>query len=173
MHSYSRLGLVATVAGCIAVNASTVFCQAPPSSTAQAPANETAPAQILPNDDRIQLIGRVDDRNPLKPRLAYPGTEIRLRVRGGSLRLIVSSDSDKSALTIVVDHGAPRLQLLHAGSNDVTLAAVPAEGDHTFEMVKRTETWQGILTVESIRLRHSGVPEESRAPISGCRGATP
>ena len=113
---------------------------------------QALPAQVLLNNDRIQLIGRIDDRNPLKPRLAYPGTEIRLRLHGASIHLVVSSDSDKSALTIVIDHGAPRLQLLHAGSNDLTLTAVPAAGDHTFEIIKRTETWQGILTIESISL---------------------
>jgi lysophospholipase L1-like esterase len=106
----------------------------------------------LPNDDRIQLIGRIDDRNPLKPRLAYPGTEIRFRMHGPLLHFVVSSDSDKSALTIVVDHGAPRLRLLQKGTNDLALAATPAEGDHTFEIIKRTETWQGILTFESVNL---------------------
>jgi lysophospholipase L1-like esterase len=141
--------MIATVAGCFAASASTLFCQTPP---APATATQGQPAQILPNDDRIQLIGRIDDRNPLKPRLAYPGTEIRLRLHGASLVLSISSDSDKSALTIVVDHGAPRLQLLQKGSSDLTLVATPAEGDHTIEIIKRTETWQGILTFESISM---------------------
>jgi lysophospholipase L1-like esterase len=162
MQTQFRLAISATVAGCLAANVGTLFCQTLPTGAAQAqPAQisptQTQPAPILPSDDRIQLIGRIDDRNPLKPRLAYPGTEIRLRLHGASLRLSISSDSDKSALTIVVDHGAPRLQLLHAGSNDLTLSAVPAEGDHTFEIIKRTETWQGILTFESISLPEDAV----------------
>ncbi len=148
MHFYSRFGIVAITIGCLAAKACTLFCQ----SQASAPAQQVQPAQILPTDDRLQLIGRIDDRNPLNPRMAYPGTEIRLRLRGASIHLLVSSDSDKSALTIVVDHGAPRLQLLKKGSNDLTLAATPAEGDHTFEIIKRTETWQGIVTFESISL---------------------
>jgi lysophospholipase L1-like esterase len=109
-------------------------------------------AQILPNDDRVQLIGRIDDSNPLKPRLAYPGTEIRLRLHGAWLGISIASDSDKSALTIVIDHGTPRLKLLHVGENELNLNAVPDAGDHTFEIIKRTETWQGILTFESISL---------------------
>ena len=152
MHSYFRFGVVATVAGCLAANACTLFCQFQPSTAAQAQSAQTAPAQILANDDRIQLIGRIDDRNPLRPRLAFPGTEIRLRLHGASMQIVVSSNSDKSALTIVVDHGTPRLQLLHAGSNDLPISVVPAEGDHTFEIIKRTETWQGILTFVSISL---------------------
>jgi lysophospholipase L1-like esterase len=137
-------------------------CQTTPTGAAK-----TQPAPVLdvpiqlvpisPSDNGIQLIGRIDDRDALKPRLAYPGTEIRLRLHGALMHLNVSSDSDKSALTIVVDHGAPRLQLLHAGSNDITISAVPAEGDHTFEIIKRTETWQGILTFESIRVPESAV----------------
>jgi lysophospholipase L1-like esterase len=162
MQTHFRLAIAATVAGCLAANVGTLFCQTQPTSatqaqTAQISPTQTQPATILPSDDRIQLIGRIDDRNPLKPRLAYPGTEIRLRLHGATLRLSISSDSDKSALTVVVDHGAPRLQLLHAGSNDLTLSAVPAEGDHTFEIIKRTETWQGILTFESISLPEDAV----------------
>jgi lysophospholipase L1-like esterase len=157
MQTHFRLAIAAAVAGWFAANVGTISSQTPPTGAGQtqpAPISPTLaqPAPILPSDDRIQLIGRLDDRNALKPRLAYPGTEIRLRLHGASMRLIISSDSDKSALTIVVDHGAPRLQLLHAGSNDLTLSAVPADGDHTFEIIKRTETWQGILTFEGIGL---------------------
>jgi lysophospholipase L1-like esterase len=173
MCALSRFARLATVAGCFAANAGVLLCQPQQSSMgaqdspAQGAAGQSLPAQsvavqgvpcpvlpveVLLNNYRIQFIGRIDDRNPLKPRLAYPGTEIRLRLHGGSMRLVLSSDSDKSALTIVVDHGAPRLQLLHLGLNDLTLSAAPAEGDHTFEIMKRTETWQGILTVESISL---------------------
>jgi lysophospholipase L1-like esterase len=152
MRSYFRFGIVATVAAGLGANTCTLHCQAQLAAAAQDQPAPIAQGQNLPNDDRIQLIGRIDDRNPLKPRMAYPGTEIRLRLHGASLRLIISSDSDKSALTIVVDHGAPQLQLLHSGSNELTLSAVPGEGDHTFEIIKRTETWQGILTFEAIIL---------------------
>lgn len=162
MHSYARLRLIAVVAVSLAANASAILCQTPRSTGAQAQPDQALPAQmpaapvqltkIYPNDGRIQLIGRIDDRDPLQPRLAYPGTEIRLRLHGAKMRIAMLSDSDKSALTIVTDHGAPRLQLLHGGSNDVVINAVPAEGDHTIEIIKRTETWQGILTFESIGL---------------------
>ena len=157
MPTHFRLAVAAAIAGGLAAHCDSVICQAPPTDgnktqAAQISPTPTQPAPILPNDERIQLIGRIDDRNPLKPRLAYPGTEIRLRLHGASIHLVVSSDSDKSALTIVIDHGAPRLQLLHAGSNDLTVSAVPAEGDHTFEVIKRTETWQGILIFEAISL---------------------
>lgn len=157
MHTHTRLALVTLVAGCLAVSVGTLLCQTQQAAGVQGEPAPPQPTTILPNDARIQLIGRIDDRNPLKPRLAYPGTEIRLRLHGASLGLSISSDSDKSALTIVVDHGAPRLQLLHAGSNDLTLEAAPAEGDHTFEIVKRTETWQGILTFQLVSLSDGAV----------------
>jgi lysophospholipase L1-like esterase len=162
MYAHSRVSIATTVAAYFAVLASTLFCQTPQSGGALglSAQNQVAPAQlaqVLPNDVRILFIGRIDDRNPLKPRLAYPGTEISLRVHGPLIHLALSSDSDKSALTVVVDHGAPHLQLLHRGSNDVTLPAGPAEGDHTFEIIKRTETWQGILTFESLSLPEGAV----------------
>jgi lysophospholipase L1-like esterase len=157
MYVHTRVALLTAFAGFLAANASMQLSNAQQRAEAQdQPAQgeniKPMPVAVWFNDDRIQIIGRVDDRDPLKPRLAYPGSEIRLRIHGSSVALGISSDSDKSALTIVVDHGAPRLQLLHAGRNDLRFAAVPAEGDHTFEIIKRTETWQGILTFESISL---------------------
>ena len=156
MYAHFRIAVAACAVGCLANNASTMRSWAQQSvETSNQPAPvetmKAMPVPVWPNDDRIQLIGRIDDRNPLKPRMAYPGTEIRIRMRGASLGLSMTSDSDKSALTIVIDHGAPRLQLLHKGPNDLSIA-VPVEGDHTIEIIKRTETWQGVLTFESISL---------------------
>ena len=54
--------------------------------------------------------------------LGYPGTGLTLRLQGDSLRLLLSSTADTSALTVVTDHGAPTLKTLHKGEQSLVLA---------------------------------------------------
>ena len=100
------------------------------------------------DDPRVLLLGQIDLNNPKRPRWGYPGTGLLLRFRGRSLSLQFRSDSDQSALTVVLDHGIPGLQLLKKGEQDLVLATALEAGPHTIEVYKRTETWQGIITFE-------------------------
>lgn len=121
------------------------------SSIAAARAQATSPLPLIPiNDPHLRLLGRIDDRDPAHPRLAYPGTGIEFRVMGTSANLEVRSDTPMSALTIVVDQGAPQLHLLTAGDNDVSIPLPLDNGPHIVQIYKRTETWQGILTLNGI-----------------------
>jgi lysophospholipase L1-like esterase len=113
-------------------------------------------APILPDNPKLQIVGRYDQRDPQHPRFGYPGTGMIFRFQGVSARLQVSSDSDKSALTVVVDHGVPSLQLLQKGANVVDLTGELQSSPHTIEIYKRTEAWQGILTVQGIQLSDGG-----------------
>jgi lysophospholipase L1-like esterase len=113
--------------------------------------------QVIGLDDpRIVLSGQIDTGNPKSPRLAYPGTGLLLRFQGTSLALHLSSDSEKSALTVVVDHGDPILHVLQKGAQTIVLANGLDAGQHTVEVVKRTETWQGIVTLFDIQTPSDG-----------------
>lgn len=117
----------------------------------------TSSATAIGMDDaRIVLLGQIDTGNPKSPRLGYPGTRIVVRFKGSSLALFLSCDSEKSALTVVVDHGAPTLQLLQKGEQKIVLASTLNAGRHTVEVYKRTETWQGIVTLRSVELPVDG-----------------
>ena len=110
-----------------------------------------SPATVIGMDDaRIVLLGQIDTGNPKSPRLGYPGTGFVVRFQGSSLALLLSCDSEKSALTVVVDHGVPALQLLQKGEQNVVLASGLDATSHTVEVYKRTETWQGIVTLGGI-----------------------
>ncbi len=122
-------------------------------SWAQAPAAEVT---IPPGDPRVEILGQYDGTNGQHPRFGYPGTGFVLRFRGGVLTAQVSSDSDKSALTVVVDHGTPELRVLQRGVNDVVLVSAQSPGPHIVEVYKRTETWQGTLTLIELRLQDGG-----------------
>ncbi|HKF46751.1 MAG TPA: GDSL-type esterase/lipase family protein [Terracidiphilus sp.] len=118
---------------------------------------QAIPTPLIPvNDSHLRILGRTDDRDPAHPRLAYPGTGIEFRLMGTSAELHVVSDSAASALTIVVDHGAPGLRLLAAGDNSVSIAMPVDNGPHTVQVYKRTETWQGILTLNGLSLAPGG-----------------
>ncbi len=111
---------------------------------------------VTADDPRLQLLGQIDQSNPKRPRFAYPGTGLRLRFQGSSLAFDLSSDSDKSALTVVIDHGAPALQLLQKGDQTLVITRGLEEGPHTVGVYKRTETWQGIVTLLGIELPQEG-----------------
>jgi len=111
---------------------------------------------ILPDNPNLQVVGRYDRRDAQHPRFGYPGTGILFRFQGADARLQISSDSDKSALTVVVDHGVPALRLLQKGANDIDLTGRLQDSPHTVEIYKRTEAWQGILTVQGLQLPDGG-----------------
>lgn len=106
---------------------------------------------IRPNDSRLTVLGRYDDRDPLHPRFAYPGSGFVCRFQGTSADLEITSTSADSALTLVIDHASPQLKVLTPGTNLVTIGPLDS-GPHTVEVYKRTETWQGIIALLDIRL---------------------
>ena len=122
--------------------------------TAAAQRRQPSPqSSLIPADDpRITLVGRYDNRDPLAPRFGYPGTGIAFRFKGSDVDLKIESNSEKSPLTLVVDHGKPKLVLLRQGENDVRPGEGLDDGAHVVHVYKRNETWQGILTFEGLRL---------------------
>lgn len=136
----------------VAVLAALISCFTQAGGAQTAPAEATA----LANDPRVVIIGRFDARDAEHPRFAYPGGGLIFRFQGSSARIRLTCDSGMSALTAVVDHGAPALLPLRNGSNDIALAANLTDGPHTVEVYKRTEAWQGLVTIQDIRLSAGG-----------------
>jgi lysophospholipase L1-like esterase len=118
---------------------------------------QPAALQIPISDPHLRLAGRADDRDPAHPRLAYPATGLEFRFKGTGATLLLTADTPNSALTIVIDHKAPTLAILKPGVNTVTLADNLDDFAHTAQVYKRTETWQGILTLEDLTLSPGAV----------------
>ncbi len=112
--------------------------------------HDSSPSDL--NDPRIQVLGRYDRQNALGLRFGYPGSGVRFRFEGKAVLLLVSSDTDKNALTIVVDHGDPALVLTAKGDNALAVASDLDPGSHTIEIYKRSDSSQGILTFKDIQL---------------------
>jgi len=123
---------------------------------AQPPAATGANLTVAMDDARIVLLGQIDTTDARRPRLGYPGTGMILRLEGGALSLRLSSTTDTSALTVVIDHGAPALKMLRKGEQTLVLASGLDPGPHVAEVYKRTETWQGVVTLTSIELSAGG-----------------
>jgi len=130
-------------------------CAILPGLTQTAPPSDVVNA-IGMDDARIVMLGQIDISSPKHPRLGYPGTGLLLRFQGSMLGLRLSSDTETSALTVIVDHGAPALMMLHNGEQSLAIASGLDAGPHTVEVYKRTETWQGIITLSSIELGADG-----------------
>ena len=125
-----------------------------------------------PSDPRIVLLGRVDKTDPAKPRFGYPGTGWTIRFQGTSVMVGVDSDSGTSALTVVLDGKQLSVEILQKGYNRFEVAAPPtspATWDassvvHTLEVLKRTETWQGVITFTDLMMGNSKLLSAPRLP---------
>jgi lysophospholipase L1-like esterase len=113
----------------------------------------TASQTISPADSRIQIIGRVDAHDPAKVRIAYPGVTLQFRFTGDLAMVELTSAADDTYVSVIVEGGKPQVHRLSKGVNEIAISAADlAPGPHTVEVVKRTETWQGVLTFTGLRL---------------------
>jgi lysophospholipase L1-like esterase len=113
----------------------------------------TMELRLVPaSDPRVAVMGRVDRPEPGRIRIGYPGVTLRVRFSGSSLALRVACDTPNSHLAVFVDGGEPRIVRLQKGESDVMLARGLAAGKHSVEVVHRTETWMGIVTVRGMLL---------------------
>jgi lysophospholipase L1-like esterase len=120
-------------------------------------AGPSAGVNTPPTDPRIVLLGRVDKTDPAAPRFGYPGTGWAIRFVGSSLTVGVDSDSATSALTLVLDGKQLPVAILQQGPNlvEVVVPAVAwdsAKVAHTLQVIKRTETWQGVITFRGLTM---------------------
>jgi len=117
---------------------------------------EDALEWVGPNDPHIAVMGRVDRTDPTRIRVGYPGVTLRLRFTGAALSARLLSSSGETRIAVIVDDGCPRVVHVTRGENDYVLATGLGAGEHLVEIVHRTETWQGILTVAGFRLAPGG-----------------
>jgi len=152
MHNSSSkkwIHLLGTLLLMLSLLAGTLFAQSENT-------NEQAPL-VLPSDPHIVLLGRCDFRDPNQPRFGYPGVTIKIRFAGSSLSARFLSDTENNSIDVIVDGAAPMVYPLPKGPGELELAKGLETGVHQAEIVKRTETWQGIITFLGIRLAKEGM----------------
>jgi len=111
-----------------------------------------APRLIGPDEPRIAYMGRLDRRQPGRPRLGFPGITIRARFEGPSLAVRLDDTDGHSSFAVGIDGQNPSILQCERGPHDYELASNLAEGAHSVDIVKRTEAWQGVVTFLGLRL---------------------
>ncbi|HXT20892.1 MAG TPA: SGNH/GDSL hydrolase family protein, partial [Thermoanaerobaculia bacterium] len=99
---------------------------------------------VPPNDPNVFYMGRVDCR-PAGPTFAFPGVSVRVRFEGSALDLRLSDSGTGTATTtnyydVSIDGGAPTRLAAAPGEHTYALARGLAEGEHSAEIVKRSES---------------------------------
>lgn len=100
--------------------------------------NEFIPA----SDTNIRYSGRIDDRDPGSVFFAYPGISIKVRFEGTSISAFLM-DYGTNFFNIIIDGGTPTVLSLSKTQTLYELASGLADGIHTVEIFKRTETSVG------------------------------
>lgn len=111
-----------------------------------AAAEQTIPAA----DPQIVRMGRTAEQPDGSLRFAYPGVSLKLAFTGQRLAVDAWSSGQHSYLEVVVDGGPP--QRIKIGAERATYPLVAAPGEHVVEIMHRSETWHGVVTLAGFTL---------------------
>ncbi|WP_419194496.1 family 16 glycoside hydrolase [Novipirellula herctigrandis] len=100
---------------------------------------------VVPADSSLVLLeGRSVRSEDGSVKIAYPGTKIKVAFVGPQLLMKYQATSDSVYVDVIVDStDTQRIQLRSGKHEQVLFSGSP--GEHTVEIHKRTEGWQGIL----------------------------
>lgn len=133
-----------------------------------APADSEGFIEVPPNHPSIYYYGRVDCSNPTAPAFAYSAVTVRVRFVGDGLQLRLHDYGKGGAqgtnyYDVLVDGGSPTVLQVDPMTQVYPLATNLAPGEHTVELVKRTESGGGSGKAELLGFRLHGSGAELRA----------
>lgn len=102
---------------------------------------------VLAGGDSIARMGRMADAPDGAVRFAYPGVSSIIRVEGRRLVLDASTTGGRSYLDVIVDGAYTRTIHLSPSRSTYRLAEDMAPGPHVVQVLHRSETWHGIVTL--------------------------
>jgi lysophospholipase L1-like esterase len=120
-------------------------------ASATAAEAEALPVAVANGDPHISFSGRWDQHDPAAARCAWPACAVRVRFHGSAANAVLAGGHD-IAFQVLID-GAPAstIQLADGQSVYQAASALP-ERDHTIELMKRTESFQGIASFKGFQL---------------------
>jgi len=103
---------------------------------------------IKANDSNIQYVGRIDFTNPLKPTYSFPGISIKAKFNGTTISAVIKDYGSGGATTtnyynVLIDDVVTLKLKVVVADTLYLLASNLTSGDHTVELVKRTESSVG------------------------------
>jgi lysophospholipase L1-like esterase len=118
-------------------------------------AGPVLPVSIGATDPNIQYVGRFDTRDPSGPRCAWSNSMVRLKFTGTALNVKLA-DTGQNQWQVIVD-GKPGNFIKSKGRAAVyAVAAELPQGEHTAELVKRTEAFNGATQFQGFELSAGG-----------------
>jgi len=114
--------------------------------------NMTNAASISARDSRITYMGRVALAGD-EARMGFPGITVRFVYRGPAPVLRLHAGSDNCYFNLACNGWDPVVIHLKPGENEIALptGVAPAEG-WLIELVRRTESWQGVASFQGLLL---------------------
>ena len=92
-------------------------------------------------DDLIRITGRVQRGDSVA--MFWPATSVLVRFKGNALKAFLRDERGRNYFNVIIDHDSVRYIKLDSGKNYYTLASGLSDGEHTVELIKRTEWDQG------------------------------
>jgi hypothetical protein len=103
-------------------------------------------------DAKLLFMGRTQKTPDGLVRVGYPGVTLRFAFEGTAARLQAACTSSDCIVLPFVDGQRQAPLRLNAGSNDVTLVTGLTTARHEIDLVRQTETWLGVMTLEGLTL---------------------
>lgn len=102
-------------------------------------------------DKHIAIMGRTHTNEDNSLSFGYPGVTLSLEVIGSALTMDARSTSDNSYLDVIVDQQA-RVVRLSSKTQTIELFKAASPGRHKVEIVHRSETWHGQVSINQFTL---------------------
>ena len=109
-------------------------------------------ADVRPDDPLVRYIGRFDTSETAGPRANWPASTVAFTVSGGSVSAKLKDSAGKNFWQVVINGQASSVLALEAGEKTYSIASNLPSGQHTIELVKRTESSQGLTQILGLSL---------------------
>jgi lysophospholipase L1-like esterase len=113
-----------------------------PSPTPSPTATATPTVTPVP-DSNVLFIGRFDTSNPTGPKFSWGTTTIKAAFQGTGIKVNLKSTGDNWFEVIIDGNVKTPINVTAQSASPIILASGLTNGNHTVELVKRTEAWVG------------------------------
>jgi lysophospholipase L1-like esterase len=141
-REFLGLGLTTLLSACVS-NAAPPTTPTPDEAATETRYADTTLRTYAPDDPNLQYTGRVDFSDPALPKYSAPGVSIRARFRGTGAAVLLKDEfkggTNRNYYDAIIDGDAVvKIAPEMVGERYEIVAGLP-NGEHTIELVKRTE----------------------------------
>jgi len=109
-------------------------------------------AVVRPNDSNLQTDGRINMLNPDVAEIYWPGSSLKLKFRGTSVKATLKDERGHNFFNIIIDDSVVLALKVDTVKTTYTLASGLSEGIHTVELAKRADWFRGKTAFYDFRL---------------------